>query len=451
MNATNEQLEVFRISERMKRDEICKISAFAGTGKTSTLIQLTKRLPHKRFLYLAFNRSIVSEAKTSFPSNVTITTTHALAYSFFGKGRQIRQDYKAIEIAKLFDLEVEIAQQSLTLLNEFLNSSNSCIEGSSQAHRVARELFKRMKENQYPLTHSGYLKLFQLSNADTMIGAYDFILLDEAQDTNPVTQEIFLSLAGAKIIVGDQHQNIYGFRGAKNMMVDLVANYHCHLTTTFRCSKEIVRRANIILSRFKGENTPLISAAKPLIKNDQYAIISRTNAKIIEVLAEDESQAYSLWRHPMDLFALPIALYHWERGELSQISTDFSYLWHIANKEAMQEYIETSHDRELATSLKMARRYKKGLYLLYKKAMKAYQATQQQNLQENKILLLTAHTSKGLEFDTVALLDDFPSLEELSVQNSEYLSDEANLYYVALTRAKQGIEDWSPNQELFGQ
>ena len=74
---TSEQLEIIDCVKEMCSNEILKINAFAGTGKTSTLVAIAKALPYKRFLYLAFNSSIVEESRQKFPSNVTILTTHS--------------------------------------------------------------------------------------------------------------------------------------------------------------------------------------------------------------------------------------------------------------------------------------------------------------------------------------------------------------------------------------
>ncbi|MCP9946009.1 hypothetical protein LUX12_16335 [Streptomyces somaliensis] len=55
------------------------VQALAGTGKTSTLQMVTRRMPDKRIVYVAFNRSIADEAKRKFPRNVTADTSHAFA------------------------------------------------------------------------------------------------------------------------------------------------------------------------------------------------------------------------------------------------------------------------------------------------------------------------------------------------------------------------------------
>ena len=66
------------------------------------------------------------------------------------------------------------------------------------------------------------------------------------------------------------------------------------------------------------------------------------------------------------------------------------------------------------------------------------------NNSEKKIIqLMTIHSSKGLEFDHVIILDmidgQFPSqnsLEEKSCGNIDYYEEEVRLFYVGITRAK---------------
>ena len=53
------------------------------------------------------------------------------------------------------------------------------------------------------MTHAGYLKLYAMS-APRLDEIYDIIMVDEAQDINPVIQSIVLSQQNAgKIFVGD--------------------------------------------------------------------------------------------------------------------------------------------------------------------------------------------------------------------------------------------------------
>lgn len=61
------------------------VTAFAGTGKTSTLRRYAEENPTERMLYVAYNRAIRDEAEQKFPFNVTCKTSHQLAWPTVGK------------------------------------------------------------------------------------------------------------------------------------------------------------------------------------------------------------------------------------------------------------------------------------------------------------------------------------------------------------------------------
>lgn len=78
-------------------------------------------------------------------------------------------------------------------------------------------------------------------------------------------------------------------------------------------------------------------------------------------------------------------------------------------------------------------------------------AANHQNSKESKVILSTIHSSKGLEYDTVFLLDVldgvFPSVSLMDAQQSEddmkaYM-EERRLYYVGMTRAKNALYIYS--------
>ena len=79
MEATAEQIDAIDLSTQGKS---MKLIAFAGAGRTSTLIMIAKRLGEegKRGLYLAFNKDIAKEAGSKLPANVEASTFHSLAY-----------------------------------------------------------------------------------------------------------------------------------------------------------------------------------------------------------------------------------------------------------------------------------------------------------------------------------------------------------------------------------
>ncbi|GHE82470.1 hypothetical protein GCM10019059_44940 [Camelimonas fluminis] len=198
-----------------------KINAYAGSGKTSTL-EFLAASTRRRGLYLAFNRSIVAEAKRRFPSSVTCTTTHGLAFSAvsacyngnIGKLTQSLTPNHLVEILKLKSWSVTptvtLGARSLGyLIRETINKFTISAAPEIEPRHVpvygamnmlpdaslldvqqfcvqrARCLWSRMIDPADPLTlgHDGYLKVWALGAPS--INA-DYILLDEAQDTNAV-------------------------------------------------------------------------------------------------------------------------------------------------------------------------------------------------------------------------------------------------------------------------
>ncbi len=72
--------------------------------------------------------------------------------------------------------------------------------------------------------HDHYLKLWALTQP--RIDA-DFPLLDEAQDTHSVVEQIFLSQRdhAQLVMVGDSAQAIYHWRGAKDVMTSYIPSF----------------------------------------------------------------------------------------------------------------------------------------------------------------------------------------------------------------------------------
>jgi hypothetical protein len=227
---TDEQRKI--VSLDVPKGQVLKISAFAGTAKTTTLREFTKAHLNKTFLYLAYNKSVGEEAKATFPSNVECRTTHSLAFQFTGKpyGEQIRMgnlkpfmltDHLYVKKYGLAKYIIDVVIKFLASADSKINESHLVINPDADEEQYllqkdpdtikylitkANRLWERMQEIDFqkiPMTHDGYLKLFQLSKPQL---DYDYILLDEAHDTNPVVLDIFLNQNAAKIIVGDSHQ-----------------------------------------------------------------------------------------------------------------------------------------------------------------------------------------------------------------------------------------------------
>ena len=114
------------------------------------------------------------------------------------------------------------------------------------------------------MTDAGYLKLYQLSRPKLHLD-FEVLMLDEAQDAAPVMADVVLQQTGcAKILVGDPHQEIYSFMGARDAMRAAVAPTRKKSPSAGSrgrsFGREIAAVANSLL-RLKGETAPVLGAA----------------------------------------------------------------------------------------------------------------------------------------------------------------------------------------------
>lgn len=459
---TEEQKKIVSISQSMLIGESLKIQACAGSGKTSTLVEISKANPNSTFLYLAFNKSIVEEAKNKFPDNVNIKTTHSLAYSSVIAPNK----YAVVPKHTFFDLkgilgltDYEEFYQFSRDLNFFLNSNINMI-----SNPLIEKLFESARNGDIAYTHSMYLKEYQmLSTEQKMLNKYDFILLDEAQDTNGVTLGIFLDNQCRKIVVGDTFQNIYGFRDTVNALERLKTNYEESLTYSFRSKQSILSKACYFLNKYSDTNKNIWFQSayeeKPDTQKTQ-ALITRTNAGIINTIAfnlsadEENMKKFKLIKEPDAIFAASMSCYHLKNRNISDIHRDYKWISKFNNISDLEEFATLTYDVELLQAIKLVEDYDKKLFDFYDEAKKMYRA------KEFDIYLTNAHISKGLEWDIVTLKDDFIALSHIedklneAVANknkkdidtfSKALQQEVNLYYVALTRAKDKVIDKTDN------
>ena len=474
MKLTDEQLTI--LQEVKNKTPLIKVVAFAGTGKTTLLYHIANEIKGRK-LYLAFNKAIQLEANEKFKNtNTLVKTTHSLAYNFIINryGYSLKRGYSTMEIAQLYSVDYKSAYEAKIIFENFCNSASSGFseENMTPAKQLAIQIFEDMLTKKIDITHSFYLKKFQLDllSQNITLPTYDLILLDEAQDTNDVTLSIFYNIpAHQKIIVGDRHQQIYSFRGSINAINKIKAKIF-YLTHSFRFNEKIAFKATNFLKIFKNEKQSLKGLAKPT-KINTKAIISRTNAELIlqmKYLIEDKKQFKTI-RPPKDIFGLALNLYNLANND--EIDNDYKFLnsfkteYKFLSKSKKENYdndifkfIEESveDDIELLTALKVAKT--KDLEKIYKIASEYYE-------KECNLYLTTAHTAKGLEFDEVKICDDFPCYKSIArwfLDNElfdkpdegylEYFKlnckdqtqiDELNLYYVAVTRTKNKLIDKS--------
>ncbi|KAF1477824.1 F-box DNA helicase 1, partial [Pygoscelis antarcticus] len=282
---THEQQRI--LNHKIKHGQIVKIMAFAGTGKTSTLVKYAEKFPDLNFLYATFNKAVADRGRSVFPRNVTCKTFHSLAFGSVGKHykEKGKLNFSKMSVYSVSSLLQNCKGQSLfirgktvsqTLENFFASSDEEICEEHTpvwftnthgQRELVspvekeinveeAKEIWRNMKkldgdvEKKYKITCDGYLKLWQLSKPQ--LSGYDAIFVDEAQDCTPAIVDIVLSQKCGIILVGDPHQQIYTFRGAVNTLYSVRHTHVYYLTQSFRFGPEIAYVGATILDVCKN-------------------------------------------------------------------------------------------------------------------------------------------------------------------------------------------------------
>jgi F-box protein 18 (helicase) len=431
------------------------VDAFAGSGKTSTLVDYARARPRARILYLAFNKSVATDARERFPDNVDCRTTHSLAYSVEGRKYSGKLgNPRAYEVAQECRCNPRRAKAILATLSAWLCSSDQkigvahvdleSVEDDVDAAAVvdqARVVWSKMLDlhSSMKMPHDGYLKLWALSKPRLR---YDIILLDEAQDTNPLTLDLVLAQRGHAtiVLVGDRHQGIYGFRKALNAMELVDADMRVALTQSFRFGQGIAHVATMLLKSFKDEKQMVkgredIEVRWSVDRSRHYAVIGRTNAGLFETAAMEvrsrpERKLHFVGGFDSYLFGKVLDAYYLWSDERSKIKDDS--IARFSRWVDFQIYGEEAGDSEIKALVKVVDAYGSQIPNLYA-AMKEADTPVEERAD---LTVTTAHKAKGLEWDQVHLTNDFIDVNDLS---DEFDLEEINLLYVAATRAVRAI------------
>ncbi|KAM9824566.1 F-box DNA helicase 1 [Neosynchiropus ocellatus] len=492
------------LSHNIQNNHVVKIKAFAGTGKTTTLVQYAEQFSHLRFLYVAFNKSVACEARKRFPDNVDCRTVHSLAYKDTGncyhlKGK-LTFNHTAFAISTVLPKGrggFAKAKIVMNTLNTFMASTDETIttrhvpisrisdgdiwtvfsEHEKQMFvEDARHIWSKMKEltetktQAYHMTHDGYLKLWQLQTPKPQLDhLYDVIFIDEAQDCTPAIMDVLLSQRCGKILVGDPHQQIYTFRGAVNAL-DCVDHTHIYyLTQSFRFGSEIAyvgatllsvcKKVTKILVGGKQKGSVLGEPAKAALASitaaekhgsGTTAILSRCNLSVFNRAVQliDTNPLCRLhFIGGLGSVGLNKILEIWRLFKGNEYKpNDFKepLIRHFAKAhhpyQALKNYATNSEDVNLEGKLKIVERYHKRIPDLVAHLQRCFV----EDFSHADFILGTVHKSKGLEFDTVLITDDFVTVpcskhqmrEHPTFSFSRIPDDEWNLLYVAVTRAR---------------
>jgi hypothetical protein len=487
--------------------------AYAGGGKTTILAEMAKQFhgthpagTHPaggRGLYIAFNRSIVDDVAGRFPPGVQVMTSHVLARKGLPpayrqivdealRGKAGLQSLTGPQIVKATRIEgfkagrfkvnsSQVASWARQTVTAYCQSGDDAIEAkhvpllphitglAAAVFDGAVKLWNAMDSLKLPMTHDTYFKIWSLSRPQIPA---DFILLDEAQDTNPALSSVLFRQEAPTIWVGDPYQGIYGWRGA----VDALAlartqpnAYEIRLTRSFRFGEESAAIATRLLSAV-GETHPVQGTGSTMVVQGgddasvsgmarsirqacsqqtcsrqggfvpQFAWISFSNASLINA-AIDAADA-----------GIPFYLVRGRSGEEERmiyaamdlkndkVRADSPLSGYAAWSE-LEEDAENFPTSEAGRLLKMYRHPGFGKVLDVLKSGVRHE-------REAQVILTTAHRSKGREWDVVVLDPDLDATNNKAKSARKFFMGDAgelrfdnrediHLRYVAATRARK--------------
>lgn len=250
------------------------VEAVAGSGKTSTIVECTQRIPRgKTCIMLAFNKTIAEELKNR---GVNARTFHSLTYSPVMNSRKTNnvETNKLRMLAKqIFDSDEAFIYGAFIskLVGLARNAGIGCLipdkeeawwdlidhhdlelENERANMATAVEMSRLLLDASNTSNFVDFDDMLYLAVKDgILLPKFDFIFVDEAQDTNAIQRAIIRKICredSRVIFVGDPAQAIYGFRGAdSDSMAVLAKEFNCTnlpLTISYRCATSIIKEAH---------------------------------------------------------------------------------------------------------------------------------------------------------------------------------------------------------------
>lgn len=455
--------------EYFNTHESLRLNAFAGTGKTTTLYFMAKST-NRTGIYLAFNTGIVADAEGKFPSNVWCKTIHGLAKNATPLAYTANRDkmfstlksHHIVTSLKLQPIEIMkgflLQPRSLGFLigktiDTFLNSADRELDsrhiplyGKLTAVPVkyleyfrqqivywANEIWYKMIDpnDTTPLGYNGYLKMWALTDPKL---PFDFVLLDEAQDSNSVVLDLLQKQNIQIVYVGDKYQQIYAWRGAVNAMEKIKTPLSSQLSYSFRFGPNIAAVANHFLTLLGERNLVKGDPRKTLIPNcfvQQYTVLCRTNFGVMGELFS----AVQSGKRPHILGSLnDLTRLLKEVGRLKNgIYSNHPDFIGFSNWDEVIEFSESPEGEGLKSFVNMVKNY--GDQELLKKLSLCHNDEKTAD-----IIISTVHKAKGREWDFVQLGNDFPKPKQDENGFYQLNPEEVKLLYVAVTRARFGVD-----------
>lgn len=466
------------------------VIAVAGAGKTTTMMEMLKRLPvNTRILVMAFNKSIVAEFKSRLPANAQGATMNSVGNAAWckfvgrrvvvegGKTTMIMRDLlssrdmavygsfvkKMVGLAKSVGMgflvnDVELEWVKLAAHYDITPDT----EGARIEHGIelARMVLKQsIKEAREIIDYDDQLFMPLIENV--AFPKFDLICIDEAQDTNGVQRALLKRMLeqphGRLVAFGDPKQAIYGFRGADSSAMELIKQeFNCvelPLTVSYRCPQNVVKKAQELVPYIQAhESAPLgLVCSNPGTTEDgkfvaqafrsNDAMVCRNGAPLVSV-------AYQLIgkRIPCQVLGREIG-----KG-LVDLVNKLNAKGIDALMEKLAEYERREVDKFMARDQSTQAEALQDKVACINICISSLCETNRtvpaliasidglfSDTDKGVLTLCTVHKSKGLEWERVYILDADKLMPSKWAKLPWQKDQEINLMYVAYTRSKSDL------------
>ena len=489
-NPSPYQIKIFENIEHGTSNMV--INAVAGSGKSTTIVNALSLIPkNKKILFIAFNKDIVEalKKKVGEMSNVDIMTYHSLGYSFIRenfKGDIEVDEYKYLthvhgnvhrkenmnytkfmsyqkNILKLIDYARFNLAQSEREIEQVAKKYNVSIVDDECS--VVVEILKWGKTVTNWIDYTDMIWLPYELDIKTRKHKYDWIFVDEAQDSSLVQQELFKKCfkRGARFCaVGDSSQCINAWAGADEnafgKFLKMPNTKEFSLPISYRCPVSVINLAKKYVPQIEAKENAIFGEVKydvnpynpkpgdmvlcrntfPLVK--LYTEYLRINKKsfirgkdigddFIDLIDKhtplnndmlnksliDDGLFRSLYEHLFKVADLMM--------ENNGMTEEEAYL----SEPVMNIYDSIMSLETLSEGLTTVDELKNKIKTIFAEGG------------NEAVCLSTIHKAKGLEADNVYILAKSLMPSQFAKQEWELKSEE-NLTYVAITRAKQTLQ-----------
>lgn len=403
------------LSKNLSHNEILAIKSVAGSGKTTTLLNVAKKHKDKNILYLAFNKSLVSEIQSKIKKE---NIKNMKPFTFDKLMRQVYVD-KFKEHPKIMDLKPYTIGTIVPWLKDkrykirdyychhfkkfcknvdCTNIDDYMTMFIGDQKSLLSDMWKKSNNRRFA-TFDSIRKQSLVNNwlKDIIDNQYDMILIDEAQDFDMIMLRMILKdTTIPKVFVGDPLQSIYKFRGSINAFEHLPMNA-CIIEfySTFRIGNPA---CDLIRNSFK----------------DCWIISKSVNNTTLINDFDLHTRYTYLFRKWKTLYTVALTT---KRIWINDYDNQFDRLLQMHKKLNDDEF-----EDDLPKFLKS---------LSYQELEDMLLTIQENIVDENECLVkfYIIHQYKGLETENIRIANDFCTSSQ----------EEQNLKYVALTRGLKSI------------